>query len=214
MMSSSRLASWVRRSPANTDSFQLHFISGDDTSELLQTWAKSEAREKTEAFCDAVLQLCQDDCNEERELESRYRLLAFAGEKPVSSQTIRVKPTEDKSLEDPLGIGSSAGHSTNAQLVRMNEVMLRMFVSSLKGTFDGYKQLLEAQAAEIVSLRSQQMEMQQAVQVAAIKQLDIDGDEQRSQVALQKLGGFLEKYAPEFISAFAGKVAENGVPEV
>jgi hypothetical protein len=214
MMSPSRLASWVKRVPKSTVLFELHFISGDDTSELLQSWNVSEVRADTDSWCEGVLGICQDDCNEQRELESRYKLIAHSKEKAVASQAIRVKPSEDSSLDDPLGVGSTAGHSTNAQLVRMNEVMLRMQVGSLKRIFDGYNNLIDVQAKEIASLRRRETEMVEAVQLAAIKQLGLEEDEQRSSVALAKLGTLLEKHAPDFFSKFAQTVTQNGIPEV
>jgi hypothetical protein len=216
MMSPGRLAKWVLRAPKNTDNYQLYFLSGDETSELLQTWEKSEVwSQKTDEFCESVLALCQDDCNEERRLESRYRLAAFAGEKVVAQQTIRVKPSDDGVLDDPLGIGATAGHSTNNQLVRMNEVTLRMFVSYLKTSLDGWKAIIDAQSREIVQLREQIHEITTVLQAATLRQLDVDTeDSARSKVALDKLANLIEKHAPQFLGYVAETVSEKGVPSV
>lgn len=215
-MSPSRLAAWVREALPKAEQFQLYFLSGDDTRELLQTWETVEVRDSdTEHWCERVLALCQDDCNNERELESRYRLISIVAGQESGGRVTKHKPTNDRILEDPLSIGGSGfGNNANDQLRRMNECLLRMYVSSLKGIFDGYKELLSTQSKEISHLREQHREMSEAVQLAAIKTLGLEESEQRSSIAMTKLASVIEKAAPEFMAAFAGKVAETGIPEV
>jgi hypothetical protein len=215
MMSPNRLARWVRDVYKKTDQFQLYFLSGDDSSEILQTWDVSEVRETeagTIAWCEQVLALCQDDCDNEREIDSRYRLIAIKGGAEIGGRVSKHKPSGDR--VDPLGINGNAGNNANDQLRRMNEAFLRIHVQSLAGIFEGYKTLLATQAKEITLLREQQREMSEAVQAAAIKSLDLSEDDQRSSVALTKLAGVLEKVAPEFMTSFAAHVANGGIPEV
>lgn len=214
-MTPSRLAAWLTPIKDKISHVQLYFLSGDETADLLQTWEITLVCDMgIEAFFTDALTVCQEDCNELREMDSRYKFVALSDEKANSSRVHRCKPTNDAISADPLGIGANGGNTVIGQLVRMNEAMLRMQIQSWGNVMTGFKQLLLEQRQEINEMRGREREMQVAIQEAVLKSLSVDEGEHRQSVAVDKLVKLAEEHLPGFIAGVAQTVSDKGVPEV
>jgi hypothetical protein len=179
----------------------LVFISSGDTEEPVQSWAISELKENSpDAIASLVLETCQDDCDQ-REHSCRYSLRA-AEKEVLAATVIKCSPSESR---DPLEVGSSAGSGAMAQLVRMNEAMLRAHIQSFGILMSGYKALLENQQGEINSLRRREQVAAEIIQQAASNALSIDVDEGQKGVAIARLADFAEKLAPIILEKFSGQ---------
>lgn len=206
-MNVSRLASWIRRKPQLTHSYQLVFISGEETEEPVQSWTKDELEEvDTDDFAALVIQTAQDDCDT-RELVSRYyfRCCDVDG-KTLASQTLKQRPASTEN--DPLSIDGQAGNSALQQMVRANEVFLRLLVGNQAAISNGYKQLLTAQATEIASLRKREQLAAEIIQRAAVEAMGSDHDDAQQSVALTKLVSLAETALPTVLES----LAKHGVP--
>jgi hypothetical protein len=208
-MNVSRLASWVRRKPGLTHAFQLVFISGDDTEESVQTWTKDELEDvDTDDFASLIIQTAQDDCDT-RELVSRYYLRCVDVDgRTLASQTLKQRPASVEN--DPLNIDGQAGNSALQQMVRCNEVFLRLLVANQSNIAQGYKQLLQAQGAEIAQLRKREQLAAEIIQRAAVDAMGATVDDAHQSVAMAKLVTLAETALPSIVEALAHGAIPKG----
>lgn len=207
-MNTQKLASWIRRRPGETIALALYYSTPSDTLEPVCEWTlKDLAGEPDETVANAILIVAQDDCDE-REIVARYSLQAVGDKNAVlRTQVLKCYPDNSNKRPDPLDVGDVAANNAISQMVRMNEILVRMMVNGQVTLLNGYKQLIEAQAAEIHSLRYRERAANEILQAAG----SIDPHAEQKNEALTKLVTLAEKWAPSIVAGWSGG---NGAPAV
>jgi len=215
-MNVSKLSSWIRRRPGDATILQLVWLSQAEGEEPVDIWQLAELKDHSpDSIAELVLDSAQNDCDE-REYSSRYQLRACTEDKVLSGFVIKCQPEGDEA-RDPLDIGKAAANSTNAQLVRTVEVLLRSHVQSYALLVNGYKHLLENQQDEIKSLRRREQAAADVIQTAANIAMGQEADASVHGEALAKFAEFVEKYGPPIVDRIVNSPTNGtskGMPSV
>jgi|WetSurSiteA1Bulk_404760.scaffolds.fasta_scaffold03465_3 hypothetical protein len=205
-MNVTRLAPWVTRQRNNATSWQLRFISGESTEEVVRSWSDGELSDMSDrSFAELLLATSQDDCDCRELPDCRYRVIASTTDHEIAGTVIKCRPTDAR--PDPLEISDTAGNSSLQQMVRMNEAMLRVIISSFGSTIEGFRSLIFDQRKEITELRLREKALANMYEKVIAAQIDEDGSSGSSH-AMGKLSELVEKVGPTIIA----EVMKKGVP--
>lgn len=198
-MSPRRLTAWLKRRFGESEYIALVYVSQGETEEDVATWGlKQELRELTdEQIADIIVGCAQEDC-EGREMTSRYSVRYLGADKKVLGSTV-IKQSPQEAPPDPLDIGPAATNTAIAQLVRMNEVQLRLQVQSWGQVISGYNSLISAQQNELAILRKREARSAEVIETATMQLLKVDEGMAEENIALNKLGEFAERIFPVLI---------------
>lgn len=206
MMSPTRLVAWLKQVPKDADTFSVVLLpTGDEEEETVQTWPAYDPNELPhDDFATMVLEEVQVNCDD-RERVCSFAVRATAKGNTLTSRNIRAVPNPPEIGEgDVLRINQSVVGGNNAmqQLVRMNEAMLRMLVSSFGSIQKGYNDLLSEQRKQIERMSVRENELANNILIQVAKQADIPESEIRNAQALSKFADLAEKYVPQVIETY------------
>jgi hypothetical protein len=195
-MSPRRLSAWVRRRLSDSHYIALYYIPQGGEDELVATWnLKEELKDSTDdQIAEIVVASAQDDCDC-REMECRYSVRTLDTSKEQIASTV-VKQRPQDAPVDPLDIGPAATNSAISQLVRMNEVQLRLQVQSWGQVINGYNTLISAQQNELAMMRKREAKAAEIIEQATMRALEVDERDTEENLAISRLAEFAERIAP------------------
>ena len=200
-MNQTRLEAWLRRAPSDFTGLALIYISTDETEEVVNTWPRAELPESEEVLCSSILSICQDYSNDARHT-CRFRLQYEKDGRQLKATGIISRALD---ADDPLNVDTE-GRSASSQMVRMNEVQLRLLVAGYQNVINGHKGVIEQVQAANTNLR----EENKALRELFIAKLKLDDDAEatetqiKQQAALDKFFQLCEKYGPAALAKWTG----------
>lgn len=198
-MNITRLQAWLRRPPSDYSDFAIIFCG--DSEEVVLTWQRDELPQSEGILAEDILKVCQDYANDKR-TTCRFRVQFQKDGNQLKATGIISRAVDS---DDPLNVDTD-GRDASSQMVRMNEVQLRLVVGSTGDVIRGFKEILTQVRDENRALR----EENKALREMMIAKLSEDADAEKTEIeikqqqALDKFMQLAEKYGPGLLAKYMG----------
>lgn len=168
-MNVTKLAAWLRKIPSGVIRISATFTGM--VEEPVWTWElhapkgtkskdKTQTRLSEQDLASDILEVLRND-TDNRQANCRYRLEALDEDGEVKA-TFTAKERWEGNHADPVDVDGEASLSgVVTQVLRHNEALLRLYVSSMREIQGGYHELLRIQSHQISDMRAREKALQE-----------------------------------------------------